>query len=112
MGVCDTKFFRANGETMKLGTRKPVILKSPPTLVSFVWQRTGLIPSGLGTAIGGTWSKAPPPSSMYQKKTESFHEGLAIKALMIWDTYLAPAWMLITLCFGGVVLRSLPLGCS
>src|SRR5215472_9325835 len=97
MGVCETKFFRAKGDTTKFGMRKPVILKSPPTWTSLSAHRTGLIPSGLGTAMGGTWSYAPPPSSVAQKNAESFQDGLVMSALMINDTNCAPAWMLMTL---------------
>src|SRR5947199_9722554 len=42
---------------------------------------------------GGTWSYGPPPSSNPKKKTESFHDGLNIKALMMLATCCWPVRM-------------------
>src|ERR1043165_89775 len=93
MGVCETKFFFANGEITMLGTRLPVMVKSPGTSLDV--RSTGLMPSGLGTDIGGTWSKNPPPSSCAKKITLSLQEGPCITELIIFDAYCAPTCTLI-----------------
>src|ERR1051325_5465154 len=93
MGVCETKFFFANGEITMLGTRLAVSVKSPGT--SSDARSTGLMPSGLGTEIGGTWSKKPPPSSCAKKITLSLQEGPCITELMIFDANCAPVCTLI-----------------
>src|SRR5579864_1023835 len=93
MDVCETKFFFANGEITMFGTRLPVMVKSPGTSLDV--RSTGLMPSGLGTDIGGTWSKKPPPSSCAKKITLSVHEGLCITELIILEAYCAPTCTLI-----------------
>src|SRR5476649_2626307 len=93
MGVCETKFFLVNGEITILGTRLPVSVKSPGT--SLAVRSTGLMPSGFGTARGGTWSKVPPPSSWAKKSTLSLHDGPCIRALITVDAHCAPTCTLI-----------------
>ena len=93
MGVCETKFFFAKGEITMFGTRLAVIVKSPGTSLDV--RSTGLMPSGFGTIIGGTWSKKPPPSSCAKKITLSLHDGPCITELITLDANCAPTCTLI-----------------
>ena len=81
---------------MKFGMRNPDRLNSNEPQAtprqSLDEKSLGLIPSGLGSGIGGTWSKAPPPSSKAKKNTLSFHEGLFISALTTCAVQAAPDW--------------------